>query len=260
MMHRHDFIGMISSDWNQCLAPCGPFDAIGFRYPQLQRELDGVFKRYTSNEITLASAVRKIDALLPAPLSEKDMDAYLTRHFTTYRGVADLMRWCKRNHILFMINTTGPLGYFQRVLTRDLLPEPSAISAHPAIQFSGFDQTDLPTYELQEITDKGINTAKAASHFGIPLRKIIVMGDSGGDGPHFEWACSVGAATIASMAKPSLLSYCSRRRLKITHRFGHTYAEGEPVAVENENRYDFMRLSRVIGRVLLTSADPSINS
>lgn len=250
MMHRHDFIGMISSDWNQCLAPCGPFDAIIYRYPQLQRQLDDVFKRYTSNEITLASAVSQIAALLPTPLSERDMDAYLSHHFRTYRGVADLMLWCKRNHILFMINTTGALGYFQRVLAQDLLPEPSAISAHPAIQFSGFGQTDLLTYELLEITDKGINTSKAASHFGIPLRNIIVIGDSGGDGPHFEWAGSVGATTITSMAKPSLLSYCSQRRLKITHRFGHTYGEGESIAVANENRYDFMRLSKVIGRVL----------
>lgn len=250
MMQRHDFTGMISSDWSQCLAPCGPFDAISFRYPRLQRQLDEVFKRYTSNTITLASAVSRIEALLPAPLSAKDMDAYLTRHFKTYRGVADLMLWCKRNHILFMINTTGALGYFQRVLARKLLPEPSVISAHPAIQFGGVDNTELLTYELLEITDKGINTSKAARRFGIPLRKIIVIGDSGGDGPHFEWACSVGAATITSMAKPSLLNYCSQRRLEITHRFGHTYGKGEPVVVENENRYDFMRLSKVIGRVL----------
>jgi hypothetical protein len=52
------------------------------------------------------------------------------------------------------------------------------------------------------------------------------------------------------MAKPSLLNYCSERRLKISHRFGHTYTEGEPVAVENENRYDFMQLSNIISRVL----------
>lgn len=250
MIHRHDYIGMISSDWSQCLAPCGPFDAIMYRYPQLKRQLDDVFKRYTSNEITLVSALRKIDALLPAPLSEQDMDAYLTHHFKTYRGVADLMLWCKRNRILFMINTTSTLGYFQRVLARDMLPRPSAISAHPSIQFSGAGQTDLLTYELLEITDKGLNTSKAAEQFNIPLRKIIVIGDSGGDGPHFEWACSVGAATITSMAKPSLLNYCSQRRLKITHRFGHTYVDGEPVVAENENRYDFMQLSKVIRRVL----------
>ncbi len=250
MMHRQDYIGMVSSDWNQCLAPCGPFDAIVFRYPRLQRELDHVFRRYTANDIPLAAAVRKIEALLPAPLSEKDMDAYLTRHFATYRGVADLMLWCRRNHILFMINTTGPLGYFQRALARGLLPEPAAISAHPIIQFSGSDQTERLTFELQEITDKGFNTSKAADHFGIPPNKIIVIGDSGGDGPHFEWACSVGAATIASMAKPSLLNFCTRRRLKITHHFGHRYGEGEAVDGETENRYDFAQLANVIGRVL----------
>jgi hypothetical protein len=110
------------------------------------------------------------------------------------------------------------------------------------------------TYPLLEITDKGLLTAKAAGHFGISHEKIIVMGDSGGDGPHFEWAGSVGAATIASMAKPSLLSYCRRRHLQITHRFGHTYGEGEPIEVEKEIRYDFMELSQVIGQLLgLTS-------
>lgn len=250
LMHRQDYIGMVSSDWNQCLAPCGPFDAIIFRYPQLQGELDHVFRRYTANDIPLAAAVRKIEALLPAPLSERDMDDYLTRHFTTYRGVADLMLWCQRNHILFMINTTGPLGYFQRTLALRLLPEPAAISAHPIIQFSDLDQTERLTYPLQEITDKGLNTSKAADYFGIPLNKIIVIGDSGGDGPHFEWACSVGAITVASMAKPSLLNFCNRRRLKITHRFGHTYGEGDAVDCETENRYDFMRLANVIGSIL----------
>jgi hypothetical protein len=254
MTHRSDYKGLIASDWSQCLAPSGPFDAISFRYPRLQNDIAGIFRRYTNNEITLASAVGTIDALIPAPLSKRDMDAYLTRHFRTYDGVAELMRWCRRNQIVFMINTTGPLGYFQRVLARGLLPEPAALAAHPAIQFSGAGQTDLLTYPLLEITDKGLYTARAADHFGIPHEKIIVIGDSGGDGPHFEWAGSVGATTIASMAKPSLLNYCSRRHLKITHRFGHTYADGEPVAEEKEAGYDFMGLSTLIGGLLgLTS-------
>jgi hypothetical protein len=250
MTRRQDYKGLIASDWNQCLAPCGPFDAVTFRYPRLQQPIDDVFKRYTNNEVTLAAAVSTIDALLPGPLSQHDMDGYLTRHFKTYRGVADLMLWCRRNQIAFMINTTGPLGYFQRVLARNLLPEPAALAAHPAIRFSGAGQTDRLTCELLEITDKGLHTARAADHFGVPFGNVIVIGDSGGDGPHFEWAGNVGAATIACMAKPSLLNYCRRRHLKITHRFGHTYAEGEAVAFEKENRYDFMELTEVVAGLL----------
>ena len=34
---------------------------------------------------------------------------------------------------------------------------------------------------------------------GIPAERVIVMGDSGGDGPHFEWASQTGAFTIGSM-------------------------------------------------------------
>jgi hypothetical protein len=33
---KHKYKGMISSDWNECLAPCGPFDPIAFAYPELK--------------------------------------------------------------------------------------------------------------------------------------------------------------------------------------------------------------------------------
>ncbi len=37
-MIKH-YKAMVSSDWNECLAPCGPFDFISFAYPRLEAEL-----------------------------------------------------------------------------------------------------------------------------------------------------------------------------------------------------------------------------
>lgn len=42
---KNRYRAMISADWNECLAPCGPFDAIAFAYPGLQSELTAVFRR-----------------------------------------------------------------------------------------------------------------------------------------------------------------------------------------------------------------------
>ena len=250
-MHQlRTYVGMVSSDWNQCLAPCGPFDAIAFRYPELESELADIFQQYTANRMTLTTATQHIRARIPAPLSATDMDAYLASRFEMYPGVTDLIAWCDRNQILFMINTTGPLGYFQRALAAGLLPEVPVLSAHPFIGFPSPGEGQPLLYELNEITDKALNSAKAAGYFGIPLPNIIVMGDSGGDGPHFEWAAGVGATTIGSMLKPSLAEYCRARAIEIQHCFGHAYAKGERVAPEKERRYNFLDLSKVIGRVL----------
>jgi 2-hydroxy-3-keto-5-methylthiopentenyl-1-phosphate phosphatase len=241
---------MVSSDWNQCLAPCGPFDALIYCFPHLQPELDAIFRRYTSNAMTLTSAIDRIQSLIPAPLTEEDMDAYIVSRFDIYPGVVELMDWCVRNNILFMINTTGPMGYFQRVRAKGLLPALSALSASPFIQFnSSVDKLGL-NYELIEIDDKGVNTYKVARFYGILPEHIIVIGDSGGDGPHFAWAAASGATTIGSMAKSSLIQYCRDRSITIGHCFGHTYSDGEPVAVLKEKRYNFMDLASIIGQVL----------
>ena len=250
MKPKHPYGGMVSSDWNQCLAPCGPFDAIAFRYPQLRHELDPIFHRYTSNRMTLAEAAGRIASLLPAPLSKHEMDDYLLQHFKTYPGVVELITWCARNRIIFMINTTGPLGYFQRAMALNLLPALPVLSAHPGIRYRRTSGVEPLIYELLEITDKGVNTAKAADHFGIPYHRIIVVGDSGGDGPHFKWAGGAGANSIGCMAKPSLINYCRDRNLAITHLFGHTYVDGEARAPEKENRSDFSGLKKVFGQLL----------
>ena len=37
------FTAIFSSDWSECLSPSGPFDFIGFAYPQLGSELQEIF-------------------------------------------------------------------------------------------------------------------------------------------------------------------------------------------------------------------------
>ncbi len=241
-LEGHSYKAMVSSDWNQCLAPCGPFDAISFHHPNLQLSLTDIFQRYTSNAITLATAVEQIKALLPAPITQAQMDAYLAARFKIYNGVKDLITWCSRNDILFMINTTGMQGYFQRALAKELLPFLPVLSAHTLIRFNQGRQDPKLMLNLSEITDKSSNTATIAEKFRIPFNKIIIMGDSGGDGPHFKWGAAAGATLIASMAKPSLTQYCQQRSICIHHFFGRTYAKGEQITVKEEMVFDFKNL------------------
>jgi hypothetical protein len=240
--------GMISSDWNECLAPCGPFDPIAFAYPELEANLSGIFRLYTGNQIPLSEATRRIGGLLPKPITEKQMDAYLDASFVSYRGVADLIRWCTKNHILFMINTTGMQGYFQRAMTKGLLPEGIVVAANPMISYPGHE-TEM--YEVQEIEDKAKNTAAVLREHSLPVQKLIIMGDSGGDGPHFEWGASVGAYLVGSMTKPSLEKFCRGKGIRINSRFGVSYDEGEKKDLKREMTVDFMGLVPVIERVLL---------
>ena len=205
--------GMISSDWNECLAPCGPFDPIAFAYPELEADLSGIFRLYTGNQISLSEATRRIEALLPKPITEKQMDAYLEASFVTYRGVTDLIQWCVKNDILFMINTTGMQGYFQRAMAKGLLPQGIVVAANPMISYPGHE---MEIYEVREIEDKAKNTETVMRLYGIPPKRVILIGDSGGDGPHFEWGASVGAYLVGSMTKPSLESYCRKKEIKST--------------------------------------------
>jgi len=239
--------GMISSDWNECLAPCGPFDPIAFTYPELEVELSGVFRQYTANQISLSQATRRIEGLLPKPIIEKEMDAYLDVSFAAYRGVIDLIHWCTKHDILFMINTTGMQGYFQRAMAKALLPQGILVAANPMISYPGLG-TEM--YPVREIEDKAKNTETVMRRYGIPPNKIIVIGDSGGDGPHFAWAASVGAYRIGSMPKPSLESFCRSKGIEINKRFGVSYSEGEQKDTAREMTVDFMGLVPVIENVL----------
>jgi hypothetical protein len=215
---------------------------MSFVYPELTSELAAIFRQYTGNQIPLSTAMQHCHGLLPAPLNADQMDAYLDQHFAHYTGVSELIETCLSNNILFMINTTGSMGYFQRAFTKKLLPRVSALSAHPGLVFPDGKSDPKALFKLQEITDKPINTALAAKHFQIAPQNILVMGDSGGDGPHFKWAMEQNAVCVASMAKPSLKEFCARQGIEIHKSFGISYENGEARREAEEMQVDFKEL------------------
>jgi 2-hydroxy-3-keto-5-methylthiopentenyl-1-phosphate phosphatase len=248
-MIKH-YKAMVSSDWNECLAPCGPFDCISFAYPRLEADLAAVFRQYTGNLISLGEAIGQIRELLPEPITPDHMDAYLDESFTTYTGVPELIEWCASNSILFMINTTGMIGYFQRILAKGLLPPVPVVSAHPMISYPQNTGVSCRVYELLETRDKGNNTGKAARSQAIPAAKIILLGDSGGDGPHFEWGAAAGAYLIGSMTKPSLYAYCRKKDIEIDLRFGLDYSRREKRNPQEESQVNFMALTTTIKEIV----------
>ena len=234
--------GLVSSDWSECLSPSGPFDFMSFAYPELGQHLETIFRQYTGNELALSEAMHRCRGFLPAPITPDQMDAYLDEQFAVYTGVAELIETCLSRRILFMINTTGSMGYFQRVFCKKLLPRIPVLSAHPGLMFSAGKNDPELLFDLQEIADKPVNTQKAAKHFKIPPRNILVMGDSGGDGPHFKWAAERKAVRVASMAKPSLKSFCAGQRIEIDRYFGISYQDGESRRKQDEMKVDFREL------------------
>jgi 2-hydroxy-3-keto-5-methylthiopentenyl-1-phosphate phosphatase len=249
-MHKA-YKAIISSDWSECLAPCSPFDFISFNYPQLTARLEAIFKQYTGNHISLGEAARQIRKMLPDPITENQMDAYLDHSFSTYPGVPELIEWCLSKDILFMINTTGMAGYFQRICAKGLLPGIPLLSAHPMVRYPRQNSDPDHIYSLFEIKDKAKNTEAAIKTHQIPPNKIIIMGDSGGDGPHFEWGARVNAFLIGSMTKPSLENYCLTRKIKINFKFGISRAQSQNKDLKKEMQVNFMDLSSCIQAVLL---------
>jgi hypothetical protein len=183
-------------------------------------------------------------------LTPEQMDAYLDAGFQTYRGVKELLDWCARSDILVMINTTGTQGYFQRVFAKKLLPPVPLVAANPLIRFSDCDDPERYRYEVHEIPDKAKNTAAVVHECRLQFENVAVMGDSGGDGPHFEWAAAHGAFAIGSMTKPSLKAFCTSRGIVINEFFGLSYASGEPRRPEEEMKVDFQGLATVLERAL----------
>ena len=244
--NKKAYKAIVSSDWNECLAPSGPFDFISFNYPQLATSLENIFKQYTGNLITLGNAVNQIQKLLPSPITEKHIDHYLDKSFATYRGVPELIEWCHSRNILFMINTTAMIGYFQRIFAKNLLPEVQVLSAHPMVRYPKSDTDPHHIYDLFETTDKGKNTESVVRSLNIPTNKIIIMGDSGGDGPHFKWASENDAFLVANMAKPSLQNYCDQNNISIDVQFGLAYKEGEHKDLQKEMQVNFMDLASKI--------------
>jgi 2-hydroxy-3-keto-5-methylthiopentenyl-1-phosphate phosphatase len=247
---NYKYIAIVSSDWSECLSPSGPFDFISFVFPELETDLKNIFKQYTGNVISLGAATQKIKKLIPGQISEEQMDIYLDRSFITYTGVPDLIEWCLSKNILFMINTTGMIGYFQRVFARGLLPRVPVLSANPMVRYAKGETDPNHVYDLVETQDKGRNTSAVAQRFNIPAEKIIVMGDSGGDGPHFEWGAGKGAFLIGSMTKLSLEHFCQTRDIGIDFHFGLSYRKGEEKDPQREMQTDFMNLSPRIAEYL----------
>ena len=237
---------LISSDWSECLAPCSPFDCISFNYPELGPALESIFKRYTGNIISLGEAALQIQRLLPKPITQQQMDAYVNASFSTYKGVPELIDWCLRNDILFMINTTGMIGYFQQIFAAGLLPQLPVLSAHPMIRYV-LQLSDPDTiFDLFEIEDKPKNTEAALRHFNIPAGRVILMGDSGGDGPHFKWGSRHGALLIGCMTKSSLKKYCDQHDVPLDVEFGISDTDRSPKDLQPEMQTDFMDLWPVI--------------
>jgi len=244
------FNAIISSDWSECLSPSGPFDFIAFNFPQLASELDEVFRSYTGNQISLRDACLRIKEILPEPVTADMMDAYLDRSFAVYRGVPELIEWCSGKGILFMLNTTGMIGYFQRVFGKGLLTKTPVLSANPMFRYPACATDPNTILDLFETRDKGKNTAAVVADLGIPADRVIVMGDSGGDGPHFEWAHQAGAFIIGSMTKASLGGYCGQRGIAMNVQFGVAYDRGEPRDLGREMAVDFQDLKATIEKVL----------
>ena len=241
---------LISSDWNECLAPCGPFDFISFAYPELETRFQAIFRQYTSNSITLGEAIGRLQGLLPGSITEQQMDAYLEQSFQTYTGVPELIDWCTDHGIWFMINTTGMLGYFQRIFVKGLLPPVPALSAHPMTRYVPRQTDPRHVYELFEIQDKPKHTESVMRLLNIPPQRVIIMGDSGGDGPHFEWGRSVGALLVASMTKASLEAYCRSKGIAIDVRFGVSHTVESAKVLEKELQVDFVELIPMIEEIL----------
>jgi phosphoglycolate phosphatase-like HAD superfamily hydrolase len=178
------------------------------------------------------------------------MDAYLDHSFSTYQGVPDLIEWCLSRGILFMINTTNTQAYYQRVFKKGLLPEVPIVAANPMIKFPEGSNDRRYVHEILEIDDKPRVTEALVRSLNLPPQKVIVMGDSGGDGPHFQWAAQSGAYLIGVMAKQSLTSYCRTQGITINVLFGVAYAPGESRNVEKEMKVNFMELADVIETAL----------
>jgi hypothetical protein len=240
------FQAMVSTDWSECLSPNGPFDPIAFNYPELEPDLGRIFREYTSNLISLTQATTLIEKLLPEPLTQEQMDAYLDASFKTYTGVPNLIEWCESRGILFMINTTGTQGYFQRAIAKALLAPVPTISANSMIRFPQAGDGLRYVHEVREIADKPRSTQAVMEALNLPPSKVLLIGDSGGDGPHFEWGASQGMFLVGSMTKHSLDTYCRSRGIAINRHFGLIYGPGEKRDPEKEMKVDFMELSRLI--------------
>lgn len=243
---RKYFNGMVSSDWSECLSPNGPFDPIGYNYPDLENDLHEIFNNYTGNRISLSEAIIRIKNLIPNGLSLRQMDEYLENCFQIYTGVYDFINWLSENKILFMINSTGSQGYFQRAIAKGTIPVIPFISANPFIFYDSQSIASKFPCEVLEIEHKARCTEMVAIENHISYEKIIIIGDSGGDGPHFKWGASNGASLVGSMTKFSLSKYCEVNSIKINKHIGPLYKQGDKRDQESEYKANFTDLKEFV--------------
>jgi hypothetical protein len=242
---------LVASDWSECLSPNGPFDPLIHAWPDLKSDLGQIFARYTANEISLSLAVEELQARLPGELPSRGMDAFLEERFAAYANLSELIHWCLDRGIAFMINSTGSMGYFQRALALGLLPRIPLLSAHPFLRYAPEDSDPENIFELHETEDKPKNTRTAQELLDVPAHRTAVVGDSGGDGPHFAWAMKTGALRIGINTKASLETYCAERGIEINARVGPSYQPGEPRDRDAEARTDLIRVRDILQRELL---------
>lgn len=237
---------LVSSDWSECLSPNGPFDVAAFTFPNLADELSRIFRAYTGNHMSLTEAIARVARLLPEPVTIEHIDAYLDAAFATYTHVPRFIERLLSHDALFMLNTTGTHGYFQRAVAKKLLPPVPIIAANP---FIAFPQISVPTEfpcNVLEIADKPRCTLEVATRFAIPLQRVAVIGDSGGDGPHFHWARRSGALCVAAMPKESLIAYCANHGFAPDLKFGVKYGPGDMRDLNAESQVDFDALADLL--------------
>ena len=124
------------------------------------------------------------------------------------------------------------------------------VSAHPLIRYPQKTSDSCRIYELLETKDKSKNTSEVARSLAIPVAKIILLGDSGGDGPHFEWGKANGTFLVGSMTKPSLDVYCRDKDIDIDLRFGLDYSRPEKRNPQEEFQVNFMDLATTIEEIV----------
>lgn len=99
---------------------------------------------------------------------------------------------------------------------------------------------------LLEVSDKGRNTQRALHAMDIASSRPVLIGDSGGDGPHFKWGQANNAFLIGSMTKPSLQAYCRQNGIRPDLLFGISYGDGDEKNHEQEMGVNFRDLIPVI--------------
>ena len=156
-----------------------------------------------------------------------------------------------------MVNTTGSIGYFQRVLAKKLIPSIPLLSAHPSTCYAKGKSDPEYVLQLFEVRDKGPNTQQAISVMNLSSPKIVLMGDSGGDGPHFQWGAANNAFLIGSLTKPSLKRYCRMNGIRMDLMFGAACDAAGDKNQKAETGIDFRELMPVIADVTGISANTS---